>query len=167
MAETVKVKGLKELDRALGRLEQKTRRSVLGKALRRAIKPMRQTAKNNALAIADAGALAAAMGSWTKSGRGQVGGPDGKVIKDKRSLTVFIGPRSKNKKAVKLWNQKHGTDVTVLKHGYLAEFEVGAHGGGHRYMTRAYDAHKIQTVSRLAKEIRREIDKVRAVPSGR
>ncbi len=113
MAETIKLEGLRELDAKLARLEPKTGFKVLRAALMEASKPMFVLAKQNANATGikgfDAGATAAAMGRWTKK------------ITERRTV-LFLGPKNKQKKALNLWNQKHGADIKRLSHFHLVEF---------------------------------------------
>ena len=69
---TVKVEGLRELDRALGDLEKKaTRKAVARRALKKAAKPMVDRAQ--ALAPKLSGALALSIHAGTKTAEGNAG----------------------------------------------------------------------------------------------
>lgn len=161
----VTLTGLDELDRNLRKLEVSARGKALRSALMFASTPMFQKAKANAAAIKDSGALFAAMGRWSRIGkRALPGRPDGRGVTDRKAVSTFIGPRMKNRKALALWNAAHPQrrPLTAIPHGHLAEF--GSEGfAGHRYMTRAFDAHKFSAVGRFRTSLRKQIDKVRSV----
>jgi HK97 gp10 family phage protein len=131
MAEFVKTTGLKELD------------------AKDTSAPMFKLAKQNAAATGikgfDAGATAAAMGRWTKK------------LKETRTAQ-FIGPKNKAKKAVNLWNMKHGTDVKRLNHFHLLEFG-SARGPAQPFLRPAFDASKFQMVNAFGRNLAARIEK--------
>ena len=149
MAETIKLEGLKELDAKLARLDTKTGFRVLRSALMEASKPMFLLARQNASATGvkgfDAGATAAAMGRWTKK------------IKEKRTV-LFLGPKNKAKKALNLWNQKHGGDVKRLNHFHLVEFG-SIKGPAQPFLRPAFDTTKETVARSFGKILGRQIDK--------
>lgn len=149
MAETVKLTGLRELDAKLARLDAKTGFKVLRSAMMNASKPMFLTARANANATGvkgfDAGATAAAMGRWTKK------------TTDKRT-TLFIGPKNKAKKAVSLWNQKHGTSVKRISHFHLVEFG-SRRGPAQPFLRPAFDSTKHEVARNFGRELAKAIDK--------
>ncbi len=158
----VKVEGLRELDRALKKLDVKTRGRSLRSALIRASTPMLQAAKGNALEIKDSGALAAAMGRWSRIGKeARVGEPDGRARINFRAVSTYIGPKMKSAKGLALWRQTHpGSKATALRHGHLAEWG-SKHFPGTRFMTRAFDANKVKVVKRFKPALKKIIDSVR------
>ncbi len=159
----VDVEGLRELDRALKTIDVNMRGKIMRSALMKAAKPMFLSATQNALAIRDSGALATAMGRWSRIGKQALPGqPDGRAVKNLRSVSVFIGPKMKDKKALTLWNAAHPQKepAKFLRHAHLAEFGTGSFQG-HRYMTRAFDANKIKFLFAFRFELKKRIDKIR------
>ena len=159
MVEKVKVTGLRELEKQLLRLEVKTGKKVLRKAAMAAIKPITDQAKINALAIQDSGAIALAMGRWARFGK-QSGS---RMVPARKAITVFTGPKSKNKRAVAAWLAAHPghKPVNRIRHAHLAEFGGGTIKRGFFYMTRAYDARKLQTLPIFRRILKRSINEVR------
>ncbi len=106
-------------------------------------------AKKNAQATGikgfDAGATAAAMGRFSKKA-----GP--------KRLILFIGPKNKAKKAVNLWNQKHGTDIKRLNHFHLVEFG-SAKGPAQPFMRPAFESTKLLVARSFGKILAAQIDK--------
>ena len=149
MAETIKLTGLKELDAKLAKMDKAVGFKTLRSALNDTSKPMFLLAKQKAQATGikgfDAGATAAAMGRWTKK------------IKEKRTV-LFMGPKNKQKKAVNLWNQKHGTDIKRLGHFHLLEFG-SAHGPAQPFLRPAFDATKLQMARDFGKNLATRIEK--------
>lgn len=151
MAEFAKLSGLRELDKALAEMGSKIGLKALRAGLMAASKPMFLAAKANASATGikgqDAGATAAAMGRW--------------VRKVKPTVTVLqIGPKNKNKKALALYNAKHGTKVNRLRHFHLLEFG-SVHGGAQPFLRPAFDSTKGIVVNRFGRELKAAIEKVR------
>jgi HK97 gp10 family phage protein len=149
MAETIKLSGLKELDRKLAAMDKKVGFKTLRSAMMEASKPMFLLARTKAQATGvrgfDAGATAAAMGRWTKK------------IKSNRTV-LFIGPKNKAKKAVNLWNAKHGTKATRLNHFHLVEFG-SVKGPGQPFLRPAFDATKVSVARNFGKVLARQIEK--------
>lgn len=148
MAETIKISGLKELDAKLARMDRKLGFKALRSALNEAAKPMFLRAKQNAQATGikgfDAGATAAAMGRFSKKD-----GP--------KRLILFIGPKNKAKKALNLWNQKHGTDIRRLQHFHLVEFG-SVKGPAQPFMRPAFEATKVQVAKSFGKILAQKIE---------
>jgi HK97 gp10 family phage protein len=150
MAEpAIKLTGLKELDAKLARMDRKLGFKALRSALNEAAKPMFLAAKKNAQATGikgfDAGSTAAAMGRFSKKR-----GP--------KSLELFIGPKNKAKKAVNLWNQKHGTDITRLNHFHLVEFG-SKKGPAQPFMRPAFESTKVTVARSFGKILAIQIEK--------
>jgi len=145
----IKLSGLKELDTKLAAMDKKVGFKTLRSAMMEASKPMFLTARNNAQATGvknfDAGATAAAMGRWTKK------------IKERRTV-LFLGPKNKAKKAVNLWNQKHGTSAVRLNHFHLVEFG-SVRGPAQPFLRPAFDAHKVSVARNFGKVLARQIEK--------
>ncbi len=149
MAETIKLSGLKELDAKLAKMDKAVGFKTLRSALNDTSKPMFVLAKQKAQATGvkgfDAGATAAAMGRWTKK------------IKEKQTV-LFMGPKNKAKKAVNLWNQKHGTNVKRISHFHLVEFG-SARGPAQPFLRPAFDATKVQMARDFGKNLAARIEK--------
>lgn len=149
MAETIKLTGLKELDLKLSKMDKAVAFKALRSALNDTSRPMFILAKQKAQATGikgfDAGATAAAMGRWTKK------------IKDKRTV-LFMGPKNKQKKAVNLWNQKHGTNVKRLSHFHLLEFG-SVNGPAQPFLRPAFDATKLKMARDFGKNLSIRIEK--------
>lgn len=150
MAETIKLEGLKELDAKLARLETKTGFKVLRAALMEASKPMFLVAKQNASATGvrgfDAGATAAAMARYVKK------------ITPQRTV-LFLGPKNKSKKALNLWNAKHGQNIKRLNHFHLVEFG-SAKGPAQPFLRPAFDATKVSVARSFGRILAKQIEKV-------
>ena len=149
MTDFVRLEGLKELDEALARLPKEVGFKTLRSALMAASRPMFQTAKANASATGvkgfDAGATAAAMGRWTKK------------FAPTRTV-LFIGPRNKNKKALALWNAKHGTEVKRLNHFHLVEFG-SKNGPPQPYLRPAFEQTKLLVAQSVGRELSKALVK--------
>jgi len=145
----IKLEGLQELDAKLAAMDKKTGFKTLRSSLNEASKPMFLLAKSNAQATGvkgfDAGATAAAMGRWTKK------------IKERRTV-LFLGPKNKAKKALNLWNAKHGTKATRLNHFHLVEFG-SKNGPGQPFLRPAFDATVQATARNFGKILARQIEK--------
>jgi len=149
MAETIKLFGLKELDAKLARMDAKLGAKALRSALNEAAKPMFLKARSNAQATGikgfDAGATAAAMGRFSKKE-----GP--------KRLILFVGPKNKAKRAVNLWNQKHGTDVKRLSHFHLVEFG-SIKGPAQPFLRPAFENTKVAVARSFGKILAAQIEK--------
>jgi HK97 gp10 family phage protein len=149
VAETIKLFGLKELDAKLARMDSKLGAKALRSALNEAAKPMFLKARTNAQATGikgfDAGATAAAMGRFSKRA-----GP--------KRMILFIGPKNKAKRALNLWNAKHGTDVKRLNHFHLVEMG-SVHGPAQPYLRPAFEATKVAVAKSFGKILARQIEK--------
>lgn len=149
MAETVRVRGLRQLDRRLATLPTKVGFKALRSGMMKASLPMFKLAKSNAQSVGikalDAGSTAAAMGRWTR-----------KLSPTRTAL--FMGPRNKNKKALALWNTFHGKDAKRLNHFHLVEFG-SVNGPAQPFLRPAFEAAKLQYVQSIRREIDRAIDK--------
>lgn len=147
MADMLKLKGLKQLDRKLASMDKKLAFKALRKALMAASKPMFLAARANAMATGvkgrDAGSTAAAMGRFVKK------------ITPKRTA-LFIGPKSKSKKALALWNAANGEKATRLGHFHLLEFG-SIHGPSQPYMRPAFEATKWVVAKTFGTELNKAI----------
>lgn len=145
----LQLQGLRELDRKLAALPRKVGFKTLRSAMMQAVRPMFLAAKTNANSTGirnfDSGATAAAMSRWTK-----------KISGTKAQL--FIGPRSKQKRAVALWNAKHGASVSRLRHFHLVEFG-SIRGPAQPFMRPAFMATRVAVARSFGKELGRAIDK--------
>lgn len=159
MAEKVEVKGLRELEKQLLKLKVKAGKKVLRKASMAAIKPITDQAKINALAVRDSGALALAMGRWARAGK-QVGS---QIVASRAAMTVFTGPKSKNKRAIAAWMSQHPghKPINRIRHAHLAEFGGGTIKRGFFYMTRAFDQRKFATLPIFKRILAKSINEVR------
>ena len=138
MAETIELIGLKELDEKLAAMPQK-----LGfKALRKA----------NALATGikgrDAGATAAAMSRFVKK-------------ETANRTTLYVGPKSKHRKALAIYNAFHGTDAKRLRHFHLVEFG-SVHGPAQPFLRPAFEATKLVVARSFGAKLKESIEKVAA-----
>lgn len=150
MPEFAELKGLRELDRKLEKLGPKLGFKTLRSAMMKSSTPMFKLAKANAQATGvknqDAGATAAAMGRWTRKEKGA------KVV------TLFLGPKNKNKKALALWNARHDREITRLTHFHLLEFG-SIHGPAQPFLRPAFKAGSGQYIRSFQRELRAAIDK--------
>lgn len=149
MAETIKLFGLKQLDAKLAKMGSALGFKTLRSALNDTSRPMFVLAKQKAAATGvkgfDAGSTAAAMGRWTKK------------IKSNQTV-LFMGPKNKQKKAVNLWNQKHGTNVKRISHFHLLEFG-SSRGPAQPFLRPAFDATKLQMARDFGKNLAARIAK--------
>lgn len=149
MAEFVKVDGLRELDRKLAELPAAVGFKALRSAMMQATKPMFAAAKANALSTGiknyDSGATAAAMGRWTRKQ-----GPN--------KTTLFLGPKNKARKALALWNERHGKEATRLRHFHLLEFG-SSRGPAQPFLRPAFHATAVLVARNFGKELAKSIEK--------
>lgn len=147
MGDFIEVKGLRELDRKLAELEEVAGKKVLRGAMFDAMLPVHRAARQNAQAINDSGALAAAMGRWfTQFGL--------------RTFAMFVGPRRRAAKAIQLWTQRHGAPPKGgIRHGHLQEFGTVDHNA-QPFLRPAFDANKQAMISIFVRRLRERIEKV-------
>jgi HK97 gp10 family phage protein len=149
--EFVKTKGLKELDQALADLGSVQGFKALRGGLMAASKPMFLAAKANALATGikgrDSDATAASMGRWTRK-------------ETNRRTTLYLGPKSKLKKALAIYNAFHGTNVKKLRHFHLVEFG-SVHGGAQPFLRPAFAATVRLVISEFGGHLAKQIEKIR------
>lgn len=152
MAEFMKLKGLKELDKALADLGKVNGFKALRSGMMNASKPMFLAAKANAGATGiknfDSGATQLAMGRWVRK------------LTPTRTL-LQIGPKNKAKKAVAAWNAKWGKTAKRLRHFHLVEFG-SVNGGAQPFLRPAFDTTKTIVASGFGRELAKAIEKVRA-----
>lgn len=146
----IKIEGLRELDAKLAQLPTKVGFKVLRSAMMAATGAMFKAARSNAEATGikgfDAGATAAAMARWVK--------------KEAPTKTVlYIGPKNKNKKALALWNAKHGRNVTRLRHFHLLEFG-SEHGPAQPFLRPAFAAHARSAAESFKGNVEKQLAKV-------
>lgn len=149
MVEKVRVEGLRELDRKLKRLgDEVAGKKVMRGALFDAAKPIFLGARANAESVRDSGALAAAMGRWFRQ-------------LSRTMFAMFVGPRSRSKKAVALWTAAHGAPPrgNRLNHAHLTEFG-SREGRAQPFMRPAFDANAPRSVGIFAKRLRERIEKI-------
>ncbi len=149
MAENIKLFGLKELDRKLARMDKRIAFKALRGALMESSKPMFLAAKQNAQATGvkgfDAGAIAASMGRYVKK------------LAPKRTV-LFLGPKNKAKRAINLWNAKHGKNVTRLTHFHLVEFG-SKKGPAQPYLRPAFEKNKLAVARNFGRILAKQIEK--------
>ncbi len=149
MTEIVRIDGLKELDRKLSKLPKDVGFKTLRSALMQTSTKMFKMAKANAEATGirgyDAGATAAAMGRWTRK------------MSETRTV-LFMGPKNKNKKALALWNERHGRQVKRLNHFHLVEFG-SVHGPAQPFLRPAIEASRGQIIRDFGKKLGMLIEK--------
>jgi HK97 gp10 family phage protein len=150
MVEEVRIDGLRELDRKLVKLGSQAGFKALRAAMMKSSTPMFKMARANALATGikgqDAGATAAAMGRWSKKTK-------------QHEVTLWLGPKNKNKKALALWNAKHGKEVKRLTHFHLVEFG-SINGPAQPFLRPAFAANARGYIAGFGAELRRAIEKV-------
>lgn len=134
---TVKIEGLKELDKALGELPRATGKNVLRRVIRDAAEPMAQAAR--AAAPWDEGHLRESIDVGSRLSRRQAGMHRKMFASDRASVEMFVGPGPHPQ-------------------GHLREF--GGDGNRpHPYMRPAWDAHKRPVLDAIANSLWYEIDK--------
>lgn len=151
MTERVKVRGLKELDAALAEMGKVAGFKALRMAMMASSRGMFQQAKQNALAVGirgrDAGASAAAMSRSVRK------------INNKRTQ-LQMGPKSKHKKALALYNAYHGTDIKRLRHFHMVEFGTYK-DPAQPFMRPAFISKQLDYVNSLRDNLKASIEKVR------
>ncbi len=167
MADKIKVKvlGLRELERKLTQqIPKKAQAKVVNRALRKAAKPMVQTARLRARR-GKSNALSIAMSIWQVKKR----------TKLRNFGSVEFGPRRNNKRAIAAyWDFYAARTPTAsdiingIRHGHLVEWGTKT-TPAHPFMRPALDAHGRQTIADFGKILGREIEKeaARGVRQGR
>lgn len=151
MADPVRVEGLRELDRKLGKMEEVAAKKVMRGAMMDAANPIWKSARANAEATGirnqDAGALAAAMGRWFR-------------VEARNRFILFIGPRSRSPKGVALWAAKHGREPEGgrLRHAHMTEMGTSK-DPAQPYLRPAFDTRKDNAVRTLGRKLGTRIDK--------
>lgn len=152
MADPVRVEGLRELDRKLGKMEEVAAKKVLRGAMMDAANPIWRSARANAEATGirgqDSGALAAAMGRWFR-------------VLGRKRFALFIGPRSRSAKGVALWSAKHGREPKGgrLRHAHLTEFGTSK-APAQPYLRPAFDTQKGNAIRTLGRKLKARIEKI-------
>lgn len=149
--ETVSVKGLDNVDKMLTELGPVLGFKALRSGLMAATKPVFVMAKANAAATGlrgyDSDAMAAAMSRGTRK--------DGPNV-----TTLWVGPRNKNKKALAIYNDYHGTSYKRLNYFHLVEWG-SVNGPAQPFMRTAFAATSRQAVQNLGREIGKAIDRIK------
>ena len=147
----VKVDGLREVDMMLKEIGPELGFKALRAGMMKATLPVLKAARAAALATGlkgfDSNAMAAAMGRGTRK-------------ESPTTTTLSIGPRNKNKKALAIYNEYHGTEISRLNYFHLVEWG-SAHGPAQPFMRPAFAATAPQAVRNLTKEIGAAIDKIK------
>lgn len=137
----VKVEGLRELDRALAELPNRTGKAVLRRTLKRAAQPMADMAESLAPVRTDE--LQRSVSVSTKLARRQAKMHRRMFRNDRASAEMFVG-------------------AGVLPQAHLQEFGSAEHGA-QPFMRPAWDAEKRPTLDRikdmLAEEIRKAAER--------
>lgn len=137
MATTVKVEGLRELEKALGELPRATGKNVLRRVLRTAGEPMVRDAK--ALVPVASGKLRDSIAVATQLSKRQRALYKKMFADDKASVEMFVG-------------------VAALPHAHLQEFGTSRHGP-QPFMRPAWDANKNGMLDSIKDELGVEIAK--------
>ncbi len=143
---TVKVRGLRELERELAKLDRKLADKAMKKALREAAKMVLAAAREQASRLGDSGATRAALRILVRKGR-----------QGDTYLRAFIAPNAKAKRALAIYNraraERGAKPVKALRHFHLFEFGRSYRGNvqiGERWLTKAFDrtARKVPFIFR-------------------
>lgn len=135
----IRIEGLRELDQRLLELKNRTRKTVLERAAKKALAPMRDAAEQNA-PIGPTGHLHASFIVSTRLSARQKGFDRGF---ERSTAQVYLGPKG-----------EHG----VWYYAALQEFGWQGHPGRFA-LTKAYEAHKQGAVVMVGREILAEIEK--------
>lgn len=138
---TVKVSGLRELDRALGQLPKSTGKAVLRRVLKKAGQPMADDMRAKAPDDPETGGndLRSSIGVGTKLSKRQAKLHRKMFKNDKASAEVFVG-------------------AGKVAHAHLQEFGT-AHHGAQPFARPAWDAGKMQALETIKTDLWSEIDK--------
>ena len=146
----IKIQGLRELDAKLAQLPTKVGFKVLRSAMMASTSGMFKAARRNAEATGvkgyDSGATAAAMSRWVKKA-------------SPTKTILYLGPRSKNKKALAIWNAKFNANVTRLRHFHLLEFG-SERGPAQPYLRPAFAANARMAAESFKTNIEKQLAKV-------
>lgn len=155
----IDVSGLKKIEDDLEALGAQLATKAVREGFRKASRPMFKAAKANALSVKDSGALAAAMGTFSKSPRG---GTRSSSFGTNRFFQMFIGPRAKSKKGLALWAEHNNREMPRrLRHAHMAEFGT-EDTPATPYLRPAFAAHARGFVSAVGAELRAAIRKFAA-----
>ena len=149
--EFVKVSGLDNVEDMLVELGPALGFKALRSGLMGASRPLLLAAKAAAAATGmrghDSDAMAAAMSRGTY-----------KV--NANTVTHWVGPRNKNKKALAIYNQYHGTNLQRLNYFHLVEWG-SIKMAAQPFMRPAFAATSRKVVANLGDEIKKAVDKVK------
>jgi len=134
---TVRVEGLRELERALAQLSKRTGKSVLRRTLKAAAEPM--LLKAASLAPVDEMDLVESMGLSSKLGKRQAKLHRRMFRDDRAAVEMFLG-------------------AGVLPQAHLQEFGSAKHGA-QPFLRPAWDAEKKPTLDRISDLLAKNIDK--------
>jgi HK97 gp10 family phage protein len=155
---TIKVTGLKEVEKQLQMLGSKDGTRVLRAAMMRAAQPIEQQAKMNAANLPNgSGALEKSIGRRFVVGRQEssflilpsLGG----------RFSVLIAPLKSNRVAVALYNLFYGRKRRGIFHGHFVEFGT-KRAKKQPFLAPALNARGAQAVNTLADEIRRGLERL-------
>ena len=156
MKTTVRVDGLRDLDRALGELSKRTAKSVTRRTLVTALEPMADAARQSAPTR-----YFDLVRSITVTTKAPKGGDAGRAA----FAEVLRGGGSREEARAALKAAKNGGAFAQAFMGpgrhpqaIFQEFGTGHHPP-HAYMRPAFDAEKAGTVERVKAELRKAIDK--------
>ena len=157
----VKVEGLQHLQKLLTEaLPAKAQTKVMARALKRAARPMVDSARAGYRAIGGSGALAQATSAWQRK-RG--------ALRGDTVASVEVGPRRSNRAALAKYYahyRKRANSRTLMagiRHGHLVEWGFQHPGGaaipGKGILGAAYDRHAQAAVSGFGAIMGEEIEK--------
>lgn len=157
---TVKVSGLKEIEKQLQTLGSQDGTKVLRAAMMRAAKPIEDQAKTNAAALPNgSGSLEKSIGRRFVVGRQQ----SGLLLLPSLGgrFSVLIAPIKSNRVAVALYNlfYKPRRKRRGIFHGHFVEFGT-ARSKKQPFLAPALNARGAQAVGMLADEIRKGIERL-------
>jgi len=140
---TIKVEGLRELERALNDLDLYTRKKAMRPALRKAMKPVHDRVKANVEAISDTGGLAETVKLTTSFAQGNL-----KKAGKKAAAIGRVSAGSSRKREGKTGHQalqvEFGTSDTVAR----------------PFMRLAVSGHEPEIINTFAKELGASIEKI-------
>lgn len=153
---TIKVTGLKEVERELLKLGSRDGTRVLRQAMLRATKPIEDQAKLNAALISKgSGALEKSIARRFVVGKGD-SFFSGVLPNMGGRFTVVIAPLKKNRVAVALYNLFYQRKRRGIFHGHFVEFGT-ERSSKQPFLKPALDAKGGQAIDSLASEIKQGI----------
>lgn len=154
---TIKVSGLKEVEKQLQTLGSRDGTRVLRAAMMRAAEPIQKQAQMNAAALPDgSGALEKSIGRRFVVGKQQ----SSLFLPDMGGrFSVIIAPLKSNRVAVALYNLFYRRKRRGLFHGHFVEFGTNR-SKKQPFLAPALNARGAQAVGVLADEIRKGIDRL-------